>query len=154
MKKKTVNKDTKEKAIKNNPHTKELRNSLISILFGILLFGGCFVYYRYLSLQIETDSAVTKGIIIGYQGISRGDCNIKFEFIVSGVRYVSSEGYSIKYDRFSLGDTCFVKYARSNPENCKLVTMEVDGHTLLKLNRHTDNSLKQKRVFRYLQEHA
>ena len=140
MKKKTVNKDKKETAIKNNLYTKKLRNSLISILFGSLLFGGCFVYYRYLTLQIETDSAVTKGIIIGYQGISRGDCNIKFEFIVSGVRYVSSVGYSIKYDRFSFGDTCFVKYARSNPENCKLVTMEVDGHTVLKLKRYTDNS--------------
>jgi len=149
MKKKTVNKDKKETAIKNNLYTKKLRNSLISILFGSLLFGGCFVYYRYLTLQIETDSAVTKGIIIGYQGISRGDCNIKFEFIVSGVRYVSSEGYSIKYDRFSLGDTCFVKYARSNPENCKLETIDVNGHNVLKLNKHTDTSLTQKRIFMY-----
>lgn len=117
---------------------KKYRSDLLVISFFIILFLFFYIYSHYSTRQLEAEATCTKGIISGLKGV-RGGWDVEFYYFVDGVKFISSDSYSIKYDRFSFGDTCFVKYARSNPENCKLENVNIDGHKVLKLKRRTDN---------------
>ena len=113
-------------------NSRKHRTDLIMIVIFSLLFLCCYFYSQFQSHQLDTENEYTTGIIVGYQGVAKGDCNIKFCYYVNNVKYTSFSGYSIKYDKFSIGDTCFVKYARSNPVNSELVKIDVNGHKVIK----------------------
>jgi len=113
-------------------NSKKHRTDLIIIVILFSLFLCCYFYSRFQSHQLDKEDEYTSGIIIGYQGVAKGDCNVKYSFYVNSVKYTSSSGYSIQYDKFSIGDTCFVKYARSNPINSELIKINVNGHKVIK----------------------
>ena len=113
-------------------NSKKYRTDLIIIAILSSFFLCCYFYSLFQSHQLDSDNEYTTGIIVGYQGVAKGDCNVKFCFYVNNTKYMSSSGYSIKYDKFSIGDTCFVKYARSNPINSELVKINVSDHKVIK----------------------
>lgn len=125
-----------------NKEEKDLRKNIFYIIFGVLLFGGCYIYYRYNENQLKNEAVITKGILIGIVPGGKSGPDVEFVFWVNGVKKKSMEAFTAKYDSFEYGDTCYVIYARSNPDNCKLEKIEVDGHEILKIKRKIKNSDK------------
>ena len=113
---------------------KELRTNIYSIIFGTLLFGSCFIYYKYKSNQLKNEGLRTKGVILGTVPGGKAGPSTQFTFWVQGEKHISNGAHSV-YDTFETGDTCYVIYARSNPSNCELERIEVNGHKMLKIKR-------------------
>jgi len=101
---------------------------LVSIVF---IIG----YYVYDANQLKQEPIYTKGLIVGKFSGTQGQSNVRYEFYVNNVKYISSSGYSYKYDDIDIGETCFVVYAQSNPQNCKLLKIMYRGQSIIKLKK-------------------
>ncbi len=112
---------------------KKQKTELITIAIFSVLFLCCYFYTQFKSNQLDKNGEYTYGIIVGYQGVAKGDCNLKYCFFVKNVKYTSSDSHSLQYDKFSFGDTCFVKYDRLDPRNSELIKVNVNGHKVIKI---------------------
>jgi hypothetical protein len=120
--------------MKINKDKKVVKSIIIIIVFSICL-GGIIWFFIHDSNQLKREPMFTKGVILEMFAGPKGGNNVRFEFYVNNTKYISSDGYSIKYDSFKIGDTCFVKYARSNPKNCRLVKTVINGNNVIKIKR-------------------
>ena len=114
---------------------KEVTKSLIILGVFLLYLAGIIGFYVYDANQLKKEAMCTKGVIIGKFSGTQGQSNVRYEFNVDNVKYVSSCGYSFKYDIVDIGDTCFVIYARENPKNNKLTEIMYKGKSILKLQK-------------------
>lgn len=101
-------------------------------LLSIALIIG---YYVYDANQLKQEPIYTKGLIVGKFSGTQGQSRVSYEFYANNVKYISSYGYSYKYDDIDIGDTCFVVYAQSNPQNCKLLNIMHRGRSIIKLKK-------------------
>jgi len=114
---------------------KEVIRSIIIIVVFLTCIGGIIWFYINDSNQLKKESMYTKGIITEKFAGAKVESLVRFEFYVNKIKYIGSDGYSIKYDVFDVGDSCFVMYARNNPRNCRLIRITVDGNKVLKIQR-------------------
>ena len=114
---------------------KEVFKSQIIIIVFLLSIVLIIGYYVYDANQLKQEPIYTKGLIVGKFSGTQGQSNVRYEFYVNNVKYISSCGYSYKYDDIDIGDTCFVVYAQSNPQNCKLLNMMYRGQSIIKLKK-------------------
>lgn len=114
---------------------KEVFKSQIIIIVFLLSIVLIIGYYVYDANQLKQEPIYTKGLIVGKFSGTQGQSNVRYEFYVNNVKYISSCGYSYKYDDIDIGDTCFVVYAQSNPQNCKLLNIMYRGRSIIKLKR-------------------
>ena len=120
--------------MKNN-ETKEALQYQISIIVFLLSIVLIIGYYIYDANQLKQEPIYTKGLIVGKFSGTEGQSNVRYEFYANNVKYISSNGYSYKYDDIDIGDTCFVVYAQSNPQNCKLLEIMYGGRSIIKLKK-------------------
>ena len=106
--------------------------SIIVFLLSIILIMG---YYVYDANQLKQEPIYTTGIIVGKFSGTQRQSNVRYEFYVNNIKYISSYGYSYKYDNIDICDTCFVVYAQSNPQNCKLLQIMYGGQSIIKLKK-------------------
>ena len=120
--------------MKNEKKKEALQYQIIIIVFllSIVLIIG---YYVYDANQLKQEPIYTKGIIVGKFSGTQRQRRVRYEFYVNNVKYISSYGYSYKYDDIDIGDTCFVVYAQSNPQNCKLLKIMYRGQSIIKLKK-------------------
>ena len=118
---------------------KEFRNLIFGLLFFGIIISVSYLFYQHDRRELKYNSKEIEGVIIGLKGV-RGGWDIKFQYVVEGVKYVSSDSFVVNLDKFSVGDTCFVLYAVSNPENCKLVRNNLEGNQVLKLKKMQGNN--------------
>ena len=118
-----------------NEKKEALQYQIIIIVFlvSIVFIIG---YYVYDANQLKQEPIYTKGLIVGKCSGTQGQSNVRYEFYVNNVKYVSSCGYSYKYDNIDIGDTCFVVYANTNPQNCKLSEVIYRGRSIIKLQKN------------------
>ena len=114
---------------------KEVFKSQIIIIVFLLSIVLIIGYYVYDANQLKQEPIYTKGLIVGKFSGTQGQSNVRYEFYVNNVKYISSCGYSYKYDDIDIGDTCFVVYAQSNPQNCKLLKIMYRGQSIIKLKK-------------------
>jgi len=114
---------------------KEILKSIKIIIVFLLCLGGIIWFYIYDSNQLKEESTYTKGVITETFAGAKVESLVRFEFYANKIKYVSSDGYSIKYDVFDIGDSCFVEYAKTNPKNCHLIRIAVGGNEVLKIQR-------------------
>lgn len=114
---------------------------LIILCLFIPLIG--FVVFIKLGLnqrekQLERESAYTTAVIIDtYVGTKVREF-VKYEFEANSKHYVGHQQYFPKIESVSIGDTCEVVYAKSNPEINKLIT---DKDRRLRIKRTTRQSV-------------
>lgn len=114
---------------------KEVKKSLIIFFAFICCLGGIIWFYIYDYNQLKEEALYTKGVITETFAVAKGGNLVRFEFYVNNIKYISSDGYSISDDQFDIGDSCFVRYARTNPQNCRLVTISIRGNKVIKIQR-------------------
>jgi len=85
--------------------------------------------------QLKEEPVFTKGVITEKYSGTQGQSYVRYEFYVNKIKHISSQGYSFRHDNIEIGDTCFVVYARSNPENSKLVEKIDRGKSIIKLQK-------------------
>lgn len=118
---------------------KTKKKELIKLLTIAIPFFLCISYiiwfYIHDAKQLEEESIYTRGVITEKYLGPKVQHFVRYEFFVNKVKYTSSWGYSLKYDNVEIGDTCFVIYTQSNPENCKLVEIMYQGKSIIKLKK-------------------
>jgi hypothetical protein len=114
---------------------KEVKKSLIIIFAFICCLGGIIWFYIYDYNQLKEEALYTKGVITETFAVAKGGNFVRFEFYLNNIKYISSDGYSIRDDQFDIGDSCFVRYARTNPQNCRLVTIFIGGNKVIKIQK-------------------
>ena len=114
---------------------KEIVKSIKIIIVFLLCLGGIIWFYIHDSNQLKEESMYTKGVIIETFAGAKVESLVRFEFYVNNIKYISSDGYSIRDDMFEIGDSCFVEYAKTNPKNCHLVKIIINGNKVIKIQR-------------------
>ena len=114
---------------------KETEKSIKIIIVFLLCLGGIIWFYIHDSNQLKKESMYTKGVITETFAGAKVESLVRFEFYVNNIKYVSSDGYSIRDDKFEIGDSCFVEYAKNNPTNCHLVKITIDGNEVIKIQK-------------------
>ena len=118
-----------------NEKKKEIFQYQIIIIVFLLSIALIIGFYVYDANQLKQEPIYTKGLIVGKFSGTQGQSRFRYEFYVNNVKYISSYGYSYKYDDIDIGDTCFVVYAQSNPQNCKLLEIMYGGRSIIKLKK-------------------
>jgi len=119
----------------NENEKKEVAKSLKIIIVSIFCLTGIIWFYIHDSIQLKKEARNTKGVITETFAGAKVESLVRFEFYANNIKYISSDGYSIRDDEFNLGDTCFVEYAKTNPKNCHLVRITINGNKVIKIQK-------------------
>lgn len=98
---------------------------IIGIICIILLVAGVLYSYN-LKDRLSENSGYTKGVIVDKRYPWKGLPYIIYSFEIDKVRYRGSNRYSYHLQEIKIGDTCYVKYERSDPTNNNLLRSEED----------------------------